>query len=195
MTEEQRRDIEQEERISRILRRRSRDVSVPSFTTVEERARGRTPLPFVLAASLVAVLLALVIGSAMADRRAASPGKPPASVPSESPSPATPSASPGIISMPKDLVLPSSCSIVGPPTLQSTDGGPITTWQVNCGSSPDFGFIERLSSAFAEQGWTLCKAGQGRGMWWKGALQTIAAQSAGGYPTLSQLPRQRDDCP
>ena len=35
----------------------------------------------------------------------------------------------------------------------------------------------------------------GKGFWAKGAVQTVVSQSAVGYPTLSQLPRQTQDCP
>ena len=31
--------------------------------------------------------------------------------------------------------------------------------------------------------------------WWKGTTQTVVGQSAAGYPVLTQLVRQNQDCP
>lgn len=73
MTDEERRDLAQEERIARVLRARPRDVSVPSFAAVEARLRRRAPLPLVLATTATVLVVALVIGNALAERRAATP--------------------------------------------------------------------------------------------------------------------------
>jgi hypothetical protein len=96
--------------------------------------------------------------------------------------------------LPTDFVLPRGCAYVGTGTVDITIST-LTTWEVNCGAAPDFDAIEKLSPAFAQQGWTLCRPPMGKGFWAKGAVQTIVTQSAVGYPTLSQLPRQAQDCP
>ena len=70
------------------------------------------------------------------------------------------------------------------------------TWEFNCAVPlPDLGAVQRLSPAFVQQGWSQCVSGPGRGVWAQGTTQTIVSQSAVGYPTLSQLPRQGQDCP
>lgn len=71
----------------------------------------------------------------------------------------------------------------------------LMTWRVDCGAAPDLQFVEKLTPAFAKQGWTVCFIVGGRGVWAKGATQSFVSQSAVGYPTLSQLPRQTQDCP
>lgn len=91
MTEE-RRDLEEEARIQRVLRQRPRDLSIPSFTAVETRLRRRTPVPVVLATSAAAILLALILGTAVAERRAATPAASPS--PAQSAAPATASTAP-----------------------------------------------------------------------------------------------------
>lgn len=96
--------------------------------------------------------------------------------------------------MPTDFVLPPGCAYVGTGTVD-TAISTLTTWEVNCGAAPDFDAIVKLSPAFAQQGWTLCTPPMGKGLWAKGSVQTIVSQSAVGYPTLSQLPRQTQDCP
>lgn len=98
---------------------------------------------------------------------------------------------------PSGFVLPTSCSYVGGPTTSNqATGVPITSWEFNCGAVPDPNAVQKLSSAFTQQGWTDCKgAGPGHGVWWKGTIETIVNQSAAGYPTLSQLARQSQDCP
>jgi uncharacterized protein YigE (DUF2233 family) len=95
---------------------------------------------------------------------------------------------------PTDFVLPQGCSYVGTGKVDATIST-LVTWEVNCGAAPDFQAIEKLSPAFAQQGWTLCSPPMGKGFWAKGSVQTMVSQSAVGYPTLSQLPRQTQDCP
>jgi hypothetical protein len=113
--------------------------------------------------------------------------------PSASPSAsASPIASASL--MPTDFVLPQNCSFVGDGAVDVTIST-LTYWSFNCGASPDFQAIEKLGPAFAQQGWTLCRAPMGKGFWAKGAVQTMVTQSAVGYPVLSQLPRQTQDCP
>lgn len=95
---------------------------------------------------------------------------------------------------PTDFVLPQGCTYVGTGVVDITISA-LTTWEVNCGAAPDLQAIEKLSPAFAQQGWSLCSPPIGKGFWAKGDLQTIVSQSTVGYPTLSQLPRQTQDCP
>jgi len=114
---------------------------------------------------------------------------PASAAPSASPSPVAPASL-----TPTDFVLPQNCSYVGNGAVDVTIST-LTYWFFNCGASPDFEAIEKLSPAFAQQGWTLCRAPVGKGFWAKGAVQTMVSQSAVGYPVLSQLPRQTQDCP
>src|SRR5687767_2597974 len=113
--------------------------------------------------------------------------------PSASPSAsASPVASAPLV--PTDFVLPQGCSYVGNGAVDVTIST-LAYWLFDCGASPDFQAIEKLSPAFAQQGWTLCQPAMGRGFWAKGGVQTMVSQSAVGYPVLSQLPRQTQDCP
>jgi hypothetical protein len=95
---------------------------------------------------------------------------------------------------PTDFVLPQSCSYVGSGAVDATIST-LTYWFFDCGAAPDFQAIEKLSPAFAQQGWTLCRPSMGMGLWAKDNVQTAVSQSAVGYPTLAQLPRQTQDCP
>ncbi len=110
----------------------------------------------------------------------------------------SPSASPSLAASasltPTDFVLPQNCSYVGNGTVDVTIRT-LTFWHFDCGAAPDFQAIEKLSPAFAQQGWTLCSPPMGKGVWAKGTVQTGVSQSAIGYPVLSQLPRQTQDCP
>lgn len=128
-------------------------------------------------------------------------GRPAASAPTSTPvaASAEPSASASPIAsvsqvMPADFMLPPGCTYVGPGVVDVTIRT-LTTWEVNCGAAPDLQAIEKLSPAFAQQGWALCSPPMGKAVWAKGSVQTIVSQSAVGYPTLSQLPRQTQDCP
>src|SRR6266511_4943608 len=69
MTDDERRDVTQEERVARVLRRRTRDTQVPPFSVIQARLQRRAPLPLMLSAGVAVVLLALVVGSALAERR------------------------------------------------------------------------------------------------------------------------------
>lgn len=89
-------DLAQEERIAAVLRRRSKDVIVPPFSSVEARLRRRTSPWLVLATTGSVLVLALLVGGALGDRRA-SPAAPPAAVTNAAATPSvspTPSASP-----------------------------------------------------------------------------------------------------
>ena len=131
-------------------------------------------------ATLAALLLILVVGVVgLYAARAATP----AASASESPRP-TPAA----------YLLPQGCSYVGGPVADKTVAA-MTTWEFDCGATPDLSAIERLTPVFAPQGWTLCFTGLGRGFWAKGTTETIVGQSAVGHPVISQLPRQAQDCP
>jgi hypothetical protein len=114
------------------------------------------------------------------------------------PASASPSASPSPVAtaplMPTDFVLPQGCSYVGTGQVDVTIST-LRFWSVNCGAAPDFDAIQKLSPAFAQQGWTLCSPPMGKGVWAKGTVQTSVSQSAVGYPVLAQLPRQTQDCP
>ena len=141
----------------------------------------------------VLLIASMLVVSACGSRTAST-----ATTASPIPASASPSASSSPVASasltPTDFVLPQGCSYVGTGVADITIST-LTTWVVNCGASPDFAAIEKLSPAFAQQGWTLCRAPMGKGFWAKGAVQTIVSQSAVGYPTLSQLPRQTQDCP
>lgn len=95
---------------------------------------------------------------------------------------------------PSDFVLPQNCSYVGGGAADVTIST-LVTWEVNCGAAPDLQFVEKMTPVFAQQGWTVCFIVGGRGAWSKGPTQSVVSQSAVGYPTLSQLPRQTQDCP
>lgn len=95
---------------------------------------------------------------------------------------------------PTDFVLPQNCSYVGKGEVDVTIST-LTFWHFDCGAAPDFQAIEKLSPAFAQQGWTLCSPPMGKGVWAKGTVQTSVSQSAVGYPVLAQLLRQTQDCP
>lgn len=69
MTDDERRDLTQGERVARVLRRRPRDTQVPPFSVIEARLQRRAPLPLMLSAGVAVILLALVVGSALAERR------------------------------------------------------------------------------------------------------------------------------
>src|SRR6266511_1689063 len=69
MTDDERRDVTQEERVARVLRRRTRDTQVPPFSVIQARLQRRAPLPLMLSAGVAVVLLALVGCSALAERR------------------------------------------------------------------------------------------------------------------------------
>jgi hypothetical protein len=90
--------------------------------------------------------------------------------------------------------LPQGCTYVGTGQVDITIST-LTFWSFNCGAAPDFDAIQKLSPAFAQQGWTLCSPPMGKGVWAKGTVQTSVSQSAVGYPVLAQLPRQTQDCP
>jgi hypothetical protein len=107
---------------------------------------------------------------------------------------ATASPVPSLSLTPTDFVLPQGCSYVGDGAVDVTIST-LSYWFFNCGAAPDFQAIEKLSPAFAQQGWTLCSPPMGKGFWAKGTVQTMVTQSAAGYPVLSQLPRQTQDCP
>jgi hypothetical protein len=96
--------------------------------------------------------------------------------------------------MPTDFVLPQGCTYVGTGQVDVTIST-LRFWSVNCGAAPDFDAIQKLSPAFAQQGWTMCSPPMGKGVWAKGTVQTSVSQSAVGYPVLAQLPRQTQDCP
>jgi len=104
----------------------------------------------------------------------------------------SPTASASLI--PTDFVLPQGCSYVGTGQVDVTIST-LNFWTFDCGAAPDLGAIEKLTPAFAQQGWTLCSPPMGKGVWAKGTVQTSVTQSAVGYPVLSQLPRQTQDCP
>jgi hypothetical protein len=138
---------------------------------------------------IAAVLLASACGTpATSSAATASPTTTSAS-PSAS---ASPVASASLT--PTDFALPQGCSYVGTGVVDVAIST-LMTWEVNCGAAPDFQFVEKLTPAFAQQGWTVCFIVGGRGVWAKGATQSLVSQSAVGYPTLSQLPRQNQDCP
>ncbi|MBI2756902.1 MAG: hypothetical protein HYX52_09365 [Chloroflexi bacterium] len=73
MSDDDRRDLQREEHIERLLRQRPRDVSTAPFTAVEARLRRRSSGLLVLVTTATVIAFALVIGSALAERRAASP--------------------------------------------------------------------------------------------------------------------------
>lgn len=75
------RELIEEERVARVLRRRLRDTQLPPFSVIDERVRPRTPLPLVLSAGVAVLLLALIAGSALRDLRQ-SVGAPSAASPS-----------------------------------------------------------------------------------------------------------------
>jgi len=113
------------------------------------------------------------------------------------PASASPSASPSPVASaltPTDFVLPPFCRYVGAGRVDITIRT-LTFWSIDCGAAPDLQAIEKLSPVFAQQGWALCSPPMGKAVWAKGSVQTIVSQSAAGYPTLSQLPRQTQDCP
>lgn len=122
----------------------------------------------------------------------------PAAMPSPIATEASPSASASPVASasrtPIDFVLPQGCSYVGTGEVDLAINT-LMTWRVDCGAAPDFQFVEKLTPVFAQQGWTVCFIVGGRGVWAKGATQTFVSQAAVGYPTLSQLPRQTQDCP
>ena len=122
---------------------------------------------------------------------AATPAGPTPTAAPTAPSPMT-SPSPAV-GEPVGYTLPSECRIAGSPSTETA--GPSTSWEFDCGSANNGEAVEFLTPSFAQQGWALCKQGQGRGFWAKGATQTIVSQSASGLPLLTQLPRQPDDCP
>lgn len=105
------------------------------------------------------------------------------------------STSPSPAPTPVGFALPEGCSYVSKPVV--TQPGPVTTWEFTCGEpNPDLNAVERLTPAFAQQGWTSCRSSSGgHGVWAKGTAQTMVNQSAAGYPTLSQIERQGQDCP
>jgi hypothetical protein len=107
---------------------------------------------------------------------------------------ATASPVPSLSLIPTDFVLPQNCSYVGDGAVDVTIST-LNYWFINCGAAPDFDAIQKLIPAFAQQGWTLCSPPMGKGVWAKGTVQTSVSQSAVGYPVLSQLPRQTQDCP
>lgn len=139
---------------------------------------------FVRAGATIVVAVAVAVAAAFAvvNLRGPSPAASPA--PTTSPAPT-----------PTGFTLPPGCSYVGEPLVTQPVQTVVRTWEFDCGAAPDLFAIERLSPAFAQQGWTLCSIGQGRGTWWKGTLQTTVGQSAVGYPVLTQLARQTQDCP
>jgi hypothetical protein len=143
----------------------------------------------------VAVLLVVAM---LAVSACGTPATSSAATASPIPASASPSASPSAVAsaslMPTDFVLPQNCSYVGTGQVDVTIST-LSFWSFNCGAAPDSDAIQKLSPAFAQQGWTLCRAPMGKGFWAKGALQTMVTQSAVGYPVLSQLPRQTQDCP
>jgi hypothetical protein len=140
---------------------------------------------------VVAVILAVAATFVLLNQRGQSPAVSPTRIPTTSPTASTPSPAP----TPAGFTLPEGCSYVGTPIVEQPVQTVVTTWYFNCGAAPDFKAIERLTPVFAQQGWTLCSIGQGRGTWWKGALQTTVGQSAEGNPVLTQLARQSQDCP
>ena len=96
--------------------------------------------------------------------------------------------------MPADFVLPQGCSYVGKGVVDPAINT-LMSWEINCGAAPDMQAIEKFTPAFAQQGWSLCSPPMGKGFWAKGNVQSTVTQSAAGYPVLSQLPRQTQDCP
>ncbi|MDQ2912792.1 MAG: hypothetical protein M3T56_05995 [Chloroflexota bacterium] len=104
------------------------------------------------------------------------------------------SPAPSLGLTPTDFVLPPGCSYIGKGVVDLAIST-LMSWEVDCGAAPDLHAIEKLTPAFAQQGWTVCFISLGRGVWAKGTTQTLVGQSAVGYPTLSQLPRQTQDCP
>jgi hypothetical protein len=143
------------------------------------------------AAIVLAGLFALAAAFALLNLRGSSPAASPTPIPTTSPTATVPSPAP----TPAGFTLPQGCSYVGEPIVEQPVQTVVTTWYFNCGAAPDFQAIERLTPVFAQQGWTLCSIGQGRGTWWKGTLQTTVGQSAEGNPVLTQLARQSQDCP
>lgn len=90
------RDVDQEERVARVLRRPLRESGVPAFAVIEARLQRRTPLPIVLSTGVAVVLLALIVGNALAERRGITPAATGAGSPT---SVATPEASnPAVLS-------------------------------------------------------------------------------------------------
>ncbi len=110
MTDEERRDLMQEERIARVLRRRVRDTRVPPFSAIEARLRRPLRLaPMLLTAAGVTVL-ALIVGTALGERRG-TVGAPGTSTPSVT----APSVTAGPDASPTPLPTPTAAAAVGTP--------------------------------------------------------------------------------
>lgn len=139
-------------------------------------------LPALLAASCAAPV---TVTSSPTSTVAAVTTSPPTAPPAPSPAPT-----------PIGFVLPAGCSYVrGPFGDPSQSNVPISTWEFSCGSVPDPNAAQRIGSALSEQGWAACVRVPGVSRVWKGSMEIIVSQSAAGYPTLSQLARQSQDCP
>jgi hypothetical protein len=147
-------------------------------------ARPGAPFSFVRTGATIVVAVVVAVAAAFAVLKVTGPGPAASPTPTTSPAPT-----------PAGFTLPPGCSYVGEPIVEQPVQTVVTTWYFNCGAAPDFQAIERLTPVFAQQGWTLCSIGQGRGTWWKGTLQTTVGQSAEGNPVLTQLARQSQDCP
>lgn len=129
------------------------------------------------------------------------PPSPPSPPPTVAAASATPTASPGPSPAPTPIgfVLPPDCSYVPITTPRPATPAPATPvhyWDFTCvgAATPDLMAVERISPAFAQQGWTPCPSNPGTGRWWKGAIQTMVGQGSP-YPGISQLARQTQDCP
>lgn len=135
---------------------------------------------------------------------------PSVTVPSPTPSPPitaapttaaapTPPPTPSALPTPVGFVLPARCVYTSGPVQSSQAGGaPITGWEFHCSgaATPDLEAVQRVASAFKEQGWTACSgSGPGHGVWLKGPTETFVNQNAAGNPGLYQLVRDSKDCP
>lgn len=88
------RELEHEERIARVLRRRPGVMQVPPFTAVERRLARAVSVPFALATGGAIVLIALVVGGLIAERRAGVPATTGAPLPSATPGLSSPTSGP-----------------------------------------------------------------------------------------------------
>jgi hypothetical protein len=203
-----------------LLRRDLGSIPVRPFAMYSDGARSAAASParrmssFAGTVSVVALAVLIALGGAFALRelRPNPPSGPvpgvtasasPSATPSEQPTLAT--ATPPVLTTtappasgvpspsvtPLGFVLPQGCRYVGEPTRTTFT----TDWKFDCGAAANRDAVQTLSPAFTQQGWTLCKSGQGRGFWWKATTETIVSQVANDFPLLSQLPRDMTDCP
>jgi hypothetical protein len=103
MTGPDRDDLDREDRIATLLRRRAQGVHIPSFTVVEARLARRTPVPLVVLSAAAIVVVALVVGGLLSERRSRV-AEPQVTPPLTSASPATtaPASTPAAASVLSD---------------------------------------------------------------------------------------------